>query len=40
MFSALAHILLTGDYLGFTATGVEEDSPIVSMLLMLHSLYF
>lgn len=35
---ALLHLLLTGDFLGFAATGFEEDSPVVVALLALHSL--
>ena len=34
------HIILTGDFLGFNATGVEEDSPIVALALTLHTLLF
>lgn len=38
MHTALIHILITGDYLGYAATGFEEDSPIVISLLALHAL--
>lgn len=40
MHSALIHILVTGDYLGYAATGFEEDSPMVTTLLALHALLF
>ena len=40
MHTALIHILITGDYLGYAATGFEEDSPIVISLLALHALLF
>lgn len=36
MIATLLHALLTGDYLG-TPT-LEEDSPIVALVLILHTL--
>lgn len=38
--NALIHLLYTGDFLGFGATGFEEDSPIVVFVLALHTLMF
>lgn len=40
MHTALIHILITGDYLGYAATFFEEDSPIVISLIALHALLF
>lgn len=34
----LMSTIFTGDFLGYAATGVQEDSPIVDLLLTLHSL--
>lgn len=36
--TAILRAVLTGDYLGYAATGVEEDSPIVTAALALHSI--
>lgn len=33
-------IILSGDFLGYAATGIEEDSPLVTLALALHTLLF
>lgn len=38
--SAIVHTVLTGDFIGFNATGVEEDHPLVILALALHQLLF
>lgn len=36
----IAYTLLTGDFPGYAATGVEEDSLIIILAVHLHSLFF
>lgn len=38
--TALLHTILTGEFLGYAATGFEEDSPIVIAALALHAALF
>ncbi len=33
-------IILSGDFPGFSVTGIEEDSPIVLLALLLHRILF
>lgn len=40
MINALIHTVLTGDFLGYAVTGVEEDHPVVLAALALHQLFF
>lgn len=37
---ALLHTILTGEFLGYLATGYEEDSPIVIAAIAIHSILF
>lgn len=36
----MLHTILTGDFLGYAATGFEEDSPAVILALALHAWLF
>lgn len=40
LLQMVAYMIVTGDFPGFNATGVEEDSPIVDAALTLHTLLF
>jgi hypothetical protein len=40
MLNNLLSTVFTGDFMGFNATGVEEDNPIVILLLALHTFIF
>lgn len=40
MLYNLLSTVVTGDFMGFGATGVEEDSPVVIALLALHTFIF
>lgn len=40
MLNNLLSTVVTGDFMGYLATGVEEDSPVVIALLALHTLLF
>lgn len=36
----MLYMLLTGDFPGFNALGMEEDNPVVVFVLALHTLLF
>lgn len=36
----IIYTLLTGDYPGYAATGVEEDSIIIQAVLNMHGFFF
>ena len=40
MLNNLLGIIVSGDFPGFAATGLEEDNPVVIFLLALHTLLF
>lgn len=37
---ALLSIIQTGEFLGYAATGIEEDHPLVIIALAIHQLLF
>lgn len=37
--NALLSIIHTGDFLGYAVTGIEEDHPLVGLMLALHTLF-
>ena len=40
MREAFGYVVMTGDFPGYAATGVEEDNPLVVLALALHTLLF
>ena len=37
---AILQTIVTGDFLGYAATGVEEDHPVIAWALALHQTFF
>ena len=40
MITSLMHTVLTGDFLGYAATGIQEDHPLVTLALVVHTVLF
>ena len=40
MITSLMHTVLTGDFLGYAATGIEEDHLLVILALAIHASLF
>lgn len=38
--TAILWTIVTGDFLGYATTGVEEDHPVIDWALALHALLF